>query len=62
MVNSYLKLNELANEKTITIESGESDTLYLYIYGVQPNDAATNDFLNATYQFIISFVATKNNS
>jgi len=59
MVNSYLKLNELANEKTITIESGESDKLYLYIYGVQPNDAATNDFLNDTYHFVISIIATK---
>lgn len=41
------------------VEVKESGTAYLYLFGVQPDDSATNDFLNETYGFSILLSAVR---
>lgn len=58
-VEDYIATVELT--KTSTIENvavNETATFYVYVYGVQPNDKATNDFLDQTYTFDLTITAT----
>lgn len=41
------------------VEVNKSGTAYLYLFGVQPDDSATNDFLNETYGFSILLSAVR---
>ncbi len=47
--------NESANG---TLAAGASVSIYVYIFGVQINDAAVNDFLDEVYDFKISLTVS----
>lgn len=54
-VEEYLEDNGLTNEATIeNVEKNQTIKIYAYIYGIQPNDAANNDFLDDTYSITIN--------
>ena len=48
-VADYISTNSLEREMTeLNVAKDSVATFYVYIYGVQPDDAATNDFLSDT--------------
>lgn len=58
-VTGYITTNSL--ERTLTVENIATNgvaTFYVYFYGVQPNDDATNAFLSETYDFTLLLNAT----
>lgn len=49
-VEDYLLDNNILQSKTIeNVDKNETVTVYAYIYGIQPNDASNNDFLDDEY-------------
>lgn len=49
-IEDYLSNNNLSASAQIEdVAKDETITAYAYIYGIQPNDAANNDFLSDTY-------------
>lgn len=61
--SEYKSINSLTNYENTSIftslEKDASYTCYLYLFGVQEIISATNDFLDNTYNFSISFIGTK---
>ena len=58
-VEGYIDDVELSKSSTITnVAVDDFATFYVYVYGVQPNDEATNDFLSETYSFDLTITAT----
>lgn len=58
-VTGYITTNSL--ERTLTVENIATNgvaTFYVYFYGVQPDDDATNAFLSETYDFTLLLNAT----
>ena len=52
--------NSLESSFTITnLSPSQESKVYLYIYGIQPNDGANNDFLKDSYTFKLSMIAIK---
>ncbi|MGM9972181.1 MAG: hypothetical protein ACI35W_07210 [Anaeroplasmataceae bacterium] len=53
LTNSYTIKNVVSQETAVV----DASVVYLYVYGVQPDDDATNDFLSETYNLTINIKA-----
>ncbi len=51
-----------AKDETTASSTGGVASVYLYLFGVQPDDSATNDFLSKTYGFSVELSAVRDKS